>query len=175
MIHPSRTLHIPLLSLHILVFTPACLPDSKTTRYNAQQEYDHCNYIFFTFINCFSIHLFHNTMMLGSKGILPPMIHGLLRISCSPNPKNIRNPPCSVYFLMFYGSQNHAFSCKHEKHNLLTLISYYNFIIKNLKRQFLDFVNMLLPKTHLSFHHSSPFSNSLITPHASASNFFPLK
>ena len=29
-------------------------------------------------------------MMLGSKGILPPMIHGLLRISCSHNPKNIR-------------------------------------------------------------------------------------
>ena len=26
-------------------------------------------------------------MMLGSKGILPPMIHGLLRISCSRNPK----------------------------------------------------------------------------------------
>ena len=25
--------------------------------------------------------------MLGSKGILPPMIHGLLRISCSRNPK----------------------------------------------------------------------------------------
>ena len=31
-------------------------------------------------------------MMLGSKGILTPMIHGLLRISCSRNPKNIRNP-----------------------------------------------------------------------------------
>ena len=26
-------------------------------------------------------------MRLGSKGILPPMIHGLLRISCSRNPK----------------------------------------------------------------------------------------
>ena len=26
-------------------------------------------------------------MMLGSKGILTPMIHGLLRISCSRNPK----------------------------------------------------------------------------------------
>ena len=27
------------------------------------------------------------TMIQGSKGILPPMIHGLLRISCSRNPK----------------------------------------------------------------------------------------
>ena len=62
-------------------------------------------------------------MMLGSKGILPPMIHGLFRISCSRNPKNIRNPPYSGCFLMFYGSQSHAFSCKHEKHNLLTLVS----------------------------------------------------
>ena len=39
--------------------------------------------------------------MLGSKGILTPMIHGLLRISCSRNPKNIRNSPGSGYFLMF--------------------------------------------------------------------------
>ena len=61
--------------------------------------------------------------MLESKGILPPMIHGLFRISCSRNPKNIRNPPYSGYFLMFYGFQNHAFSCKHEKHNLLILVS----------------------------------------------------
>ena len=28
-----------------------------------------------------------NRKMLGSKGILTPMIHGLLRISCSRNPK----------------------------------------------------------------------------------------
>ena len=28
-----------------------------------------------------------NHKMLGSKGILTPMIHGLLRISCSRNPK----------------------------------------------------------------------------------------
>ena len=61
--------------------------------------------------------------MLGSKSILTPMIHGLLRISCFRNPKNIRNPPYSGYFLMFYGSQSHAFSCKHEMHNLLTLVS----------------------------------------------------
>ena len=70
-------------------------------------------------------------MMLGSKGILPPMIHGLLRISCSRNPENIRNPPCSGYFLMFYGSQSHAFSCKHETHNLLTLVSLHK--IKRLR------------------------------------------
>ena len=63
--------------------------------------------------------------MLGSKGTLTPMIHGLLRISCSRNPENIRNPPCWGYFLMFYGSQGHAFSCKHEMHNLLTLVSSY--------------------------------------------------
>ena len=29
------------------------------------------------------------------------------------------------YFLMFCGSQSHAFSCKHEKHDLLTLVSHY--------------------------------------------------
>ena len=27
------------------------------------------------------------------------------------------------YFLMFYGSQSHAFSCKHEMHDLGTLAS----------------------------------------------------
>ena len=62
-------------------------------------------------------------MMLGSKNILTPMIHGLLRISCFHNPKNIRNPPCPDYFLMFYGAQSYAFSCKHKTHNLLILIS----------------------------------------------------
>ena len=31
-------------------------------------------------------------MMLGSKGILPPMIPGLLRAIRSRNPQNIRNP-----------------------------------------------------------------------------------
>ena len=30
---------------------------------------------------------FGKQMTLGAKGILPPMIHGLLRISCSRNPK----------------------------------------------------------------------------------------
>ena len=64
-------------------------------------------------------------MMLGSKGILTLDTYGLLRTLCSRNPKNIRNPPCSGYFLMFWGSQSHAFSCKHETHDLLTLVSYY--------------------------------------------------
>ncbi len=39
--------------------------------------------------------------------ILPTMIHGLLRISCSRNPANIRNPLIyyvNRYFLMFGGS-----------------------------------------------------------------------
>ena len=27
---------------------------------------------------------------------------------------------------MFYGSQSHAFSCRHEMHDLLTLVSYIN-------------------------------------------------
>ena len=35
----------------------------------------------------------------------------------------LRNPPYSGYFLMFCGSQSHAFSCKHETHDLLTLVS----------------------------------------------------
>jgi hypothetical protein len=50
-------------------------------------------------------------MMLGSKGILTLDTYGLLRTLC--------------YFLMFWGSQSHAFSCKHETHDLLTLVSYY--------------------------------------------------
>lgn len=62
--------------------------------------------------------------MLGSKGILPTDAYGLLRTLCSRNPKNIRNPPYSGYFLMFYGSQSHAFSCKHETHDLGTFASY---------------------------------------------------
>ena len=43
-------------------------------------------------------------MMLGSKGILTPMIHGFLRTLCSRNPKNIRN---SLIFLRKMA----AFSC----------------------------------------------------------------
>ena len=69
-------------------------------------------------------------MMLGSKGILPPDTYGLLRTLCFRNPKNIRNTPCSGCFLMFCGSQSHAFSCKHEMHDLLTLVSYYRIHIK---------------------------------------------
>jgi len=38
--------------------------------------------------------------MLGSKGILTPDTYGLLRTLCSHNPKNIRNPPYSGYFLI---------------------------------------------------------------------------
>ena len=70
-------------------------------------------------------------MMLGSKGILPPMIHGLLRISCSRNPKTpqIRSffyehfSTKNGYFSVFCGSISHAFSCKHETHGLLILVS----------------------------------------------------
>ena len=68
-------------------------------------------------------------MIAASKGILTPDTYGLLRTLCSHNPKNIRNPPYSGYFLMFYGSQSHVFSCKHETHDLLTLVSYYHKII----------------------------------------------
>ena len=71
------------------------------------------------------------------------MIHGLLRISCSRNPKNIRNPPYSGCFLMFYRSQSHAFSCKHETHDLLTLISFYQMIVV-LKRGGLGFYDILI-------------------------------
>ena len=51
-----------------------------------------------------------------------PMIHGLLRISCSRNPKT---PQIHCYFSVFCGSIRHAFSCKHETHDLLTLVSFY--------------------------------------------------
>ena len=60
---------------------------------------------------------------------MPPDTYGLLRTLCSRNPKNIRNPPCSGYFLMFCGSQSHAFSCKHETHDLLTLVSGYDIML----------------------------------------------
>ena len=54
------------------------------------------------------------------------MIHGLLRISCSRNPKT---PQIRSFFYengcfsVFCGSISHAFSCKHETHDLLTLVS----------------------------------------------------
>ena len=48
------------------------------------------------------------------------MIHGLLRISCSRNPKT---PQIHCYFSVFCGAISHAFSCKHETHDLLTLVS----------------------------------------------------
>ena len=65
---------------------------------------------------------------------MPPDTYGLLRTLCSRNPKNIRNPPYSGFFLMFYGSQSHAFSCKHETHDLLTLVSYHKERVKFQKR-----------------------------------------
>ena len=54
-----------------------------------------------------------------------------LRTFCSRNPKNIRNPPRSGYFLMFCGSQSHICSGKHEKYDLLTLVS--NYWIRNAR------------------------------------------
>ena len=65
--------------------------------------------------------------MLGSKGFLPPAAYGLLRISCSRNPKNIQNPPDRATFSCFFGSQSHVLACKHVIHDLLTLASYYLF------------------------------------------------
>ncbi len=64
-------------------------------------------------------------MMLGSKGFLPPDAYGLLRISCSRNPKNIQNPPYRATFSCFFGSQSHVLTCKHVIHDLLTLASCY--------------------------------------------------
>ena len=67
-----------------------------------------------------------NRKMLVSKGILTPMIHGLLRISCSRNPKTPQSAHFSTkngYFSVFCGSISHAFSCKQETHDLLTLVS----------------------------------------------------
>ena len=45
----------------------------------------------------------------------PYNTYGLLRTLCSRNPKNIRNPAYSGYFLMFCKSKGHTFSCEHEK------------------------------------------------------------
>ena len=46
-----------------------------------------------------------NRKMLGSKGILTPMIHGLLRISCSCNPKNTSNPLIFLRKMATFGSK----------------------------------------------------------------------
>gem|GEM_PF-6893520 len=81
-----------------------------------------CRFLSQRLSNC-ALLMYNSNMMWGSKGILTPDNHGLLRTLCSRNPKNIRNPPCSGYFLMFCGSQSHAFTCKHETHDLLTLVS----------------------------------------------------
>ena len=53
-------------------------------------------------------HILKYMMMLGSKGFLPPDACGLLRISCSRNPKNIQNPPYRAAFSCFFGSQSHT-------------------------------------------------------------------
>ena len=53
------------------------------------------------------------------------MIHGLLRTLCSRNPTNIQSPPYRAPFSCLFGSQSHAFSCKHETQDFLTLVSYY--------------------------------------------------
>ena len=47
----------------------------------------HCSSNWYPSMCCCFSYMLSEIMMLGSKGILPPMIHGLLRISCSRNPK----------------------------------------------------------------------------------------
>ncbi len=42
-----------------------------------------------------------------------------------PQSPNIRNSPYWATFSCFCGSQSHVFSCKHETHDLLTLVSLY--------------------------------------------------
>ena len=62
----------------------------------------------------------------AAPAILQRMIHGLLRISCSRNPKT---PQIRSFFYekwLLFGVlrvNKSCFSCKHETHDLLTLVS----------------------------------------------------
>ena len=54
------------------------------------------------------------------------MIHGLLHIHTLAILKHLKSAHFSTkngYFSVFCGSISHAFSCKHETHDLLTLVS----------------------------------------------------
>ena len=83
--------------------------------------------------------------MLGSKGILTPMIHGLLRISCSRNPKT---PQIRSFFYekwLLFGvlrvPSSKALSCKHERlFDLLTLASYYKICQINIHTNASNFI-----------------------------------
>ena len=56
-------------------------------------------------------------MMLGSKGILTPMIHGLLRISCSRNPTHYSHiVKLTLHFYAHIGAGHQVIKlllCKH--------------------------------------------------------------
>ncbi len=79
--------------------------------------------------------------------LLTPMIHGLLRISCSRNPKHLKSAHFSTkngYFSVFCGSISHAFSCKHETHDLLHLVSSYHKTDKTSSKVLLYLVDLFL-------------------------------
>ena len=51
------------------------------------------------------------------------------------------------YDIMMLGSQSHAFSCKHEKHDLLTLVSYELSVVKKTLRRYVLWIltQLLMP------------------------------
>ena len=66
------------------------------------------------------------------------MRHGLLRTSRSRKPKTPKRSHFSAKngsFSVFFGSSRYIFSCKHEKHIYLTLVSSYT--ILNIKQRYL--------------------------------------
>ena len=66
---------------------------------------------------------------LESKGFAPMMLTDFFAFHAPEILKYSKSAHFSTkngYFLIFYESQSHAFSCKHEMHDLLTLASYIN-------------------------------------------------
>ena len=70
---------------------------------------------------------FLNHIMKALKGILPLMIH-----SCSHNPKTPQIPSFFYEKWLLFGDfrvPKSCFSCRHEKHDLLTSVSSYHYLI----------------------------------------------
>ena len=102
-------------------------------------------------------------MMLGSKGLLTPMIHGLIRISCSSNPKNTSNPLIFLRkmaaFWCFGGSTGQKSSCKQACIGFcvyLTLVSFIiSYSIGNTYENFVYSQALAFRNERISCRHSS--------------------
>ena len=73
-------------------------------------------------------------MMLGSKAFDPMIPTDFFAFHAPEILKHSKFAHFSAkngYFLMFCGSQSHTFSCKHEMHDLLTLVSCHLFELKD--------------------------------------------